>query len=395
MNGQLDCLPPTDSRNSCVDATPFVLHTRIVNGVGGGPEKTIVNSPRFLSQFGYRSACLYLHPADDPGIDDIARRAESAGAEFIPWIDGAPVDFGLVRRLQAFCRERNVAIWHAHDYKTNILGLLVRRRWSMKLVTTVHGWGVFSWKSPLYNAVGKGCLRFYDAVVSVSEDLHDESLRWKVAPARAHLIHNAIDTQVYRRTMERPAARQQFTLNSNGIVVAALGRLSAEKGFDLLIDAIADLRSTGLHITLWIGGEGPCRRALEMQIGKLQLHDSVHLAGHLADPRMMLQAADIFVLSSLREGLPNVVLEAMALETPVVSTRVAGIPSLITHNVSGLLVDIGDKSQLAREIMRLASDETLRQDLACHARERIVGSFDFEQRIRKVAKVYDSVLKLS
>lgn len=376
-------------------AFPFVLHTRVVSGVGGGPEKTILNSPRFLQELGYRSACLYLHPPNDPGFEVVAQRAASANAELIAVPDGAPLDFSIVRQLQDICRQRDVKIWHAHDYKTNLLGLLVRRRWPMKLVTTLHGWGVFSWKSPLYNTVGKACLRYYEAVVSVSQDLYDDSLRWRVAPARAHLIHNAIDTRHYRRTLDRLAARQQLGISADGLAVAALGRLSAEKGFDVLIECIAAMRRQGMAITLWIAGEGRCRTALEGQIARLKLENTVFLLGHVADPRILLQAADVFVLSSIREGLPNALLEAMALETPVISTRVAGVPSLITHNTHGLLTDIGDKQQLVDAIARLADDVDLRGRLAQAARDRIERSFDFRENMRNMARVYDLVLRSS
>jgi glycosyltransferase involved in cell wall biosynthesis len=372
---------------------PFVLHTRIVSGVGGGPEKTILNSPRFLRELGYRAACLYLYPPGDSHFDVVTQRAARADAELIGVPDGAPVDFGIVRQLQDLCRRRGVTIWHAHDYKTNFLGLLVRRRWPMKLVTTLHGWGVWSWKSPLYNTVGKACLRYYDAVVSVSQDLYDDSLRWRVAPERAHLIHNAIDTGEYRRTLDRSAARRQLGIAGNGLAIAALGRLSAEKGFDALIDCVAMLRSRGMAITLWIGGEGACRNALQRQIARLKLEDTVLLRGHVADPQIMLQAADIFVLSSLREGLPNAVLEAMALETPVIATRVAGVPSVITHGEHGLLVDIGDTGQLADAIARLATDAGLRARLAHAGRQRIEQSYDFRERMRKMARVYDLLLR--
>jgi len=376
----------------CSPEAPFVLHARIVTGVGGGPDKTILNSPRYLRALGYRAACFYLYPDGDPGMDGLCAQAQRLNAELIAWPDGKRLDFAIVRRLQALCRERNVSVWHAHDYKTNLLGLLVRRAWPLKLVTTLHGWG-FVRRNPLYVAVGKACLPFYDAVVSVSDDLYNDSLRWRVSRRRAHLIPNAIDVEQYRRVLSIDAARQQLGAPFDGVVLAALGRLAPEKGFDRLIDAVAQLRKSGLPLTLWIGGEGPCRDALQHQIRRLAADGYVHLLGHLADPRLMLQAADLFVLNSVREGLPNVVLEAMSLETPVIATRVAGVPALIQDGHQGLLIDMGNQDQLCQAIHRLARDPHLREQLAAAARQRIVTECDFETRMRKISAVYQNVLQ--
>lgn len=373
---------------------PLILHTRTVTGVGGGPEKTILNSPRYLRTLGFESACLYLYPDGDPGIEVLKQKANDATAELIAWPDGAPIDFALVRRLQEFCRARNVSVWHAHDYKTNVLGLLVRRRWPMQLVTTSHGWGVAGLKNRLYATVGKACLPLYDAVVAVSEDLHSSSRRWRVAEHRRHLISNAIDMTVYRRTLSREQARHQFLgADSDEILLAAVGRLSTEKGFHLLIDAVAELRRMGCAVTLVIGGEGGCRAALERQIQRLQLQPFVRLVGQVADPKILFQAADMFVLSSTKEGLPNVVLEAMALECPLVATRVAGVPSLVKDQVHGLLVDSGNVPQLVAAIDRLAKNPSLRDELARNAREHVVESFAFDKRMQKVAAVYDQLLR--
>ncbi len=373
---------------------PVILHTRIVSGAGGGPEKTILNSPRFLRKSGYECACLYLHPPGDLGIEMLKQKAIEADAEMIAWEDGAPIDLALVKRLQQFCRERNVAIWHAHDYKTNVLGLLVRRRWPMKLVTTTHGWVSYGLKTQLYHTAGKMCLPFHDAVIAVSEDLFLSSRRWLVSAERSFLVENAIDTDAYRRTLRCVEARRLLGAEkTDGFCIAALGRLEKEKGFDLLIDSVAEMRQRGHDITLWIGGEGTCRATLQEQIVRLGLRQHVQLLGQLDDPRILLQAADLFVLSSRREGLPNVVLEAMALECPVVSTRVAGVPRLIQDGVHGLLVDIGNVSQLIAATEKMIENPALRVELARGARDNVVESFAFDKRMKKVAAVYDQLLK--
>lgn len=372
---------------------PMVLHTRCVTGTGGGPEKTILNSPRFLEPLGYRAKCAYLHPPGDEGFRLLERRAEQAEAPLIGIDDRGPLDLRAAWRMVQLCREENVAIWHGHDYKSNALGLLARRWHPMKLVTTVHGWVQHTRRTPLYYRIDKYCLRRYDEVICVSQDLYAECLRLGVRQSRCHLIHNAIDIEDYRRSQEQTSARAQLSVSAGqGLLIGAMGRLSEEKGFDLLIRAVAQLRREGLDVALWIAGEGDCRDRLQSLIEELALGEHVQLLGHVDSPKTFYEAIDIFALSSLREGLPNVLLEAMALETPVLAARIAGVPSLVNDEGNGLLVEPGCVDALADGVRRLLLDEPLRKRLAGQARATIERSFSFQHRMEKIGELYDRVL---
>ncbi len=366
---------------------PFVLHTRVVSGAGGGPEKTILNSPRFLKDLGYTSACLYLHPPNDPGTEMLRSRAAKYGAEFIGIEDKGPFDFSLLRKLVKVCHERKVEIWHAHDYKSNVLGLLVKRRIpSLRLITTLHGWVQKTWKTPLYYTIDKFCLSRYDEVIAVSDDLFDQALKLRVPQEKLSLIHNGIDTQEFKRSMTREEARKALGMPTDAFLIGGLGRLSKEKGFDLLIRAVENLIQEGLDLELWIGGEGQQREKLEQQFSGTA-SGRVKLLGLIEDPKVFFQALDLFVLSSIREGLPNVLLEAMALETPVLSTRVAGIPSLIAHQEHGVLIDSASADELIGGIKALHGENPA--IMARNARTRIEADFDFQVRMQKIAAIYD------
>jgi glycosyltransferase involved in cell wall biosynthesis len=237
-------------------------------------------------------------------------------------------------------------------------------------------------------------LRHYDQVICVSEDLQEECLRHGVRPDRTCVIHNAIDTEQFRRTLSRTDAKLALQAPSSGLLLGAMGRLSDEKGFDLLIQAVVQLARQGHDFHLWIAGEGPCRSALESEIHRNMLGGRVKLLGLVPDPRLFLQATDVFVLSSLREGLPNVVLEAMAMETPVVATRVAGVPNLLMNGELGVLVEPRSVAGLVAGIAQLATDEQQRHRLAELARRKIEQDYSFEKRMRRVAALYDRLLGL-
>lgn len=371
---------------------PLVLDVRVVTGVGGGPEKTILNSPRFLPDLGYRQICTYLRPPGDDGFQSIRQRAADASAELCEIDDAGPFDWSVFRRALNLCRKYNAVIWHGHDYKSNLIGLWVRRHWPIKLVTTVHGWVRHTRRTPLYYAIDRCCLPRYDRVICVSDDLYRTCLQYGVRPQVCELIENAIDTEQFRRRYSVATAKQRLGLDPERRLIGAVGRLSPEKGFDVLISAVKQLHDEGVNVDLVILGEGDDRSRLESQVATLGLRNHVRLLGFQSDAHSYYEAFEVFALSSFREGLPNVVLEAMALETPVVSTAIAGVPKVIAHGQNGLLVPPGDAAALAEALRRVLIDDKLCHELAAKGRATIERRFCFQRRMEKVAGVYDSVL---
>ena len=138
------------------------------------------------------------------------------------------------------------------------------------------------------------------------KDLHQQCLGAGVAPHRCILIENAIDTSVYRRQLDLAESKRRLGFAPARILIGAVGRLAAEKNFRGLIKAMHQLQARGLYADLVIIGDGNQRGELESLIGQLGLQGRVRLLGYRADMIELYQAMDIFVLSSLREGLPNV-----------------------------------------------------------------------------------------
>ena len=369
---------------------PVVLDARVVTGAGGGPDKTILNSPRFLAAAGYRMLCAYMHPPGDPGFDTVRQRAARWEAPLLSIPDRGAWDWRVLPQFLEICRRERVAIWHGHDYKSNLIGLLLRPFWPMRLITTVHGW--VDRRVRLYYGIDRLCLRHYERVICVSEDLHEECLGRGVEKGRCVLIENGIDTRQFSRGLATDEAKASLGIPSRHLVVGAVGRLSAEKGFDVLIRAADRLLRAGLDLELLIAGEGDQEPRLRALISELGREDRVRLLGFRADTHDLYQAMDVFALTSLREGLPNAVLEAMALEVPVVSTRIAGIPRLIRHEENGLLVAPGSVDELVPALARLLESAELRDRLRHEGRSTIEKRYSFETRMQKIRALYDQLL---
>jgi len=371
-----------------------VLHTRVVTETGGGPDKTILQSARHAADSKYWLAAAYMHPPDDPGFETVRQRAAEAGAPLIGITDRGALDWRVIREMLKLCRRLDVRIWHAHDYKSNFLGLVLRPLHRMKLITTVHGWGVQFGRTPLYYAIDRRCLRRYDHVICVSDDLYQSVAQLGVRRKRMTHIDNAIDDAVFTR--RRPAAqtdlRRELGAPPGRLVVGAMGRLMPEKHFDLLIDCVGELLKEGLDLELWIAGDGQLRGQLQALIAQRNLQERVRLLGFVKDTIAFHESLDVFALSSRREGLPNVVLEAAAMRTAIVSTRVAGIPSMLTHGTNALLCDVEDPRGLTEQLRAVLTDASLRERLAAAARELIGSRYSFRRRMKRMFEIYDRVL---
>jgi glycosyltransferase involved in cell wall biosynthesis len=369
-----------------------VLEARVVTESGGGPDKTILNSPRFLTSAGYRTICAYMHPPADPGFEQLRLRAKACRAPLLSLPDRGPFDWRIVVQLLRICRAERVSIWHGHEYKSNILGLLLRRFWPMRLITTVHGWDKDTRRAQIYFAIDRLCLPYYERVVCVSEELREKCLACGVPPNRCVLIENAIDTETYSRQLTGVQAKDKLGFSPDRFLIGAVGRLSSEKGFEVLIRSVNQLLKAGAAVDLAIIGEGDQRPALEACITELGCGAHVRLIGYRRDPLDVYEALDAFVLSSFHEGLPNVVLEAMAMGVPVVATRVGGVPGLIRHEENGLLVEPHAVEDLIRALTRLVADPALRVSLQRAGRKTVEGRYSFATRMQKIRALYDGLL---
>lgn len=270
---------------------------------------------------------------------------------------------GVVRTLLAHARALNIDVLHSHGYKANILLGPIPRRIRGPMISTLHGWTGAPRFSALwlYERLDYWAIRRIDAVVAVTRSMLSLPVLKRVAPSRRHLIENGIPSLNVRladlKAGSVAALPTALTdLMSRAPTLIAIGRLSPEKAFGNLIDAVAVARATGpAAFKLVIAGEGPERAALTAKIASLGLQDVVLMPGYLEGAERLLQHAAGFVMSSLTEGLPLVLLEAMQWRVPILATAVGAIPELLDGGARGQLVAPGSVDELVQGLHRLVS----------------------------------------
>ena len=230
-----------------------------------------------------------------------------------------------------------------------------------------------------------------DAFVVISQEIDQELTTLGVPAAKRAYIPNGVDTDLFRPlpTLERNRLRADLQLPVDAPIVVYLGRLTAEKRVDHLLDIWPDIRMTFPQAELLIVGTGPEEARLRTQSASMA---GVRLTGQINDSRRYLQASDVFVLPSATEGLSNSLLEALSCGLPVLATSVGGTPDVISHEKNGFLIPPDDLSALQVGLITLLSDPSLRTRLGSGGRQRILTAYSLDSVAVSLDALYSSLL---
>lgn len=373
-----------------------VEHVITKLAVGGAQESALVTCSG-LSFREFDQQLLTGAEVDEEG--DLFAEAGAAGVEVVvvpplvraidPWRDLAAVVW-LVRHF----RERRPHVVHTHSSKAGILGRLAAVVAGVPVVVhSVHGWSFHDHMSNpslwLVSLVERVAAELTDVlVIEARTDLRKGLDRGIGHEGKYRLIRNGIDLERFLDdVIDRSQARRSLGLPDDVPVVGTVGRLAEQKAPFAMVDAMAELlREHPEARFVWVG-DGPLRHETEDRARSLGIDDSFILAGVRRDIPRVLRAFDVFALSSLWEGLPRTVTEAMASEVPVVATQVDGLTDAVTPGENGLLVPPADPGALAESIDAVLASPALAHKLRAGGRKRAL-EFDRREMLRRIAAVY-------
>jgi glycosyltransferase involved in cell wall biosynthesis len=231
-------------------------------------------------------------------------------------------------------------------------------------------------------------------VIAVSNTVRDAEIRNAGAsPDRVVTIYNGIAQQETAIDRDKAASqlRAEFHLADEARVIVVVGRLHPQKGHEQLLKCFAAIRADDPSPYLLIVGDGPLREVLNRHAHNLDVAPYVIFAGNRQSPMELVAGADVFVLPSLWEGMPNAILEAMLVGTPVVATHVGGVSELLDET-SGLVVPPGDIDALTHAVKQVLTDRTLADSLSVHAQERVAQHFTIARTQQQIEQIYDELL---
>jgi glycosyltransferase involved in cell wall biosynthesis len=371
-----------------------VLELRSVRGTGGGPEKTILRGAAHADPARVAVTVCYVRDRRDRDFA-IDRRAHELGVDYVEIPERHSFDPSVWGALRRLVRERDIQIVHSHEYKTNLLAWLLARRDGVIPLSTVHGWfGCETARERVYYAVDKRLLSRFPRLIAVSGPIAAE-LRRTGCRGAITILPNGIDEAAFRRQLgRRDAVRRQLGIRADQFVIGAVGRLERQKRFDLLLEAVAQIRRHHSELAVVVVGDGGLRDELLRVRSRLELDDACIFLGHRPDVADLHNGFDLLVQSSDDEGSPNVVLEAMALETPVVVTNAGGTSDLIVNGVHGRIVPCSDRAALAAAIECAAGDPPSLASMAAAARRRVEREFSFAKRMERVEAIYEELVSV-
>jgi len=270
-------------------------------------------------------------------------------------------------------------------------GMVISQLLELPFTLTTHAYDIYSHKNDLLAMT----TRMTDRVVTIS-DCNKEAILDRSAglrPERIEVIRCGIDMDLFQQRDGRP--------ENHVFQITAVGSLIEKKGHECLIRACRELKARGLQFRCVIIGEGKLKQPLQALIQDLELDDNVTLLGAQtqASVRDRLAKSDLFALACVidetgeRDGIPVAMMEALAMEVPVVSTPVSGIPELIRHEETGLLVPQNDPIVLAEALIRLAKDEPLRRKLGKNGRSLVEREHDIRKNAGRLAGLFQQVIE--
>lgn len=369
--------PPTPGRKVF-----YVSHHSTI--VGGG-EISLLTLIKGLRRTSWKPTLVV------PELGPLADLAGEAGASVLqapmPTLRRpGPKVLASVRAIRKQMSERQPDIVHANGTRAMFYGGLGARAagcpsiWHLRIVEP----------DPRFDAL---LIRLASASIANSEAARQRLARWPSSWQRCRVIPNGIDLATFVATADPRVTRERLGLGADATVVVSVSRLVDFKRLDLLLEAVARLRPLHPQLACVIVGEGPAEADLRERAAQDDLEGAVTFAGHRPDIANVLSACDMFVLTSPVESFARTVIEAMAMEVPVVAPAAGGPAEIVAHEATGLLVTPANAAALADAIARLLGDSRLGKRLAAAARRRVEEKYSQQTHTELVLDYYEELLE--
>jgi len=357
-----------------------------------GPGKTILESIARYDKSQYQ-AYLGIFLLKNETENAYCQAAENREVEVVPIRSSHQLDPRVISETISVIKKMEIDLVLTHGYKADIFGVIAAKMSGLPVISTAHGWITNNLKSKVYVALQARALRYADGVIAVSPSIKEILLGMKVPEERIELIYNGIVMENYDPEKAGSAGlRQQFSIDDSAVIVGYVGRLSPEKGQKDFITAMSRIVEECPEAHCVLVGDGPSKDDLVAYVSRLGLEKNIHFTGHLTDVVSVYKEIDVFALTSHTEGFPNVLLEALCMDVPVLATDVGGVASIVHPKETGLLVKPGDISGIVDGVVELIKDKEKAALYARNGKDMVCKHYTFNARLNKVQDYYRKIL---
>lgn len=380
---------------------PRVMDLRGTYKGGGGPDKTVLNSAAQHDPRRVYVLVVYLRQPHDHEFR-IHEMAQKLGIDYTDLYDRSILDLDCLRGLVRLIREHRLELLHAHDDKTLLYAFLLRLMLpGLRILYTCHshadtGRGDFPSLLPYLKSMARQRLQillmrgFLKPIITVSNDTKERLVAKGLDPSGVAVLYNGIDTAAWRRSGGAPVLRKELGVAGDGLLVGTVARITPEKDLGTFYEVARRVaqKLPGTRFVIVGDGYGDELARARAEVARLGLEEVVHFTGHRNDLRDVYLSFDLFLMTSLTEGLPNTLLEAMALGVPSVATDVGGVAELLLDGEGGFVAPARDVEALTRRVLELLGTPEMRERFSQQCRERIEGHFTFSHRVRLMEDYY-------
>lgn len=378
--GELDVAPAT--------SRPIrVLHLRDSPWVDG-PGRTILETGSHLdpARVGFHIGVLVAkREGEHPLVDSAKQRGISVTA----LADHGRLDRELIDPILQIIDARQIDLLHTSEFRSNLIAQIIkRRRPKLQMVATAHGWIANTLRRRITRVLDKMMFRRFDHVILVSEATRSLVPRWWLPDSQATVLRNALVLKSYGSEIVNKPRRP---IDPNSATLVNVGRLSPEKGQEMLLNALHALTPRWPNLKLKFAGIGPLEQQLRETARQLGLEERVEFVGYVKEMPRLYADIDLVVQSSFTEGLPNVILEAAYLRVPIVATAVGGTAEVIAHEESGWLIQ-PTLEQLTDGIAQFLERPQDFVRMAERAHQGILQNYSFDVRTEKLTQIYERLV---
>ena len=369
-----------------------ILHL-IDSGGLYGAENVIINLSTCLKKRGHRSVIgSFLY--DGKPKQEVGVRAADLGLDTAFFYMNNKIDIAVVTKIARYCKQNGIQIIHSHGYKPSIMCFVINLIYGIPYVVTCHLWYLRNLRLRIYAYLEKLTMFKAKAIIGVSQDIVNRLEKVGVPSKKLSLIHNGIDVDLYSKVEASSAIelRNRLGLQKNSFIIGSLGRLTEQKDYKTLVKAASEILKEENDVEFIVAGEGHLKKELISLTKQLEIETKFHFVGFQKEIPCLLTLMDIFVLSSLDEGLPMALLEAMAAKRPIVTTAVGAIPTLITEGVNGRIIHQKNAMHIKNILLSLKIDSEQRTQLAKSAFNLVNSMFSNDQMTKNYLDIYAPIL---
>ncbi len=367
-----------------------VLHL-ISGGDTGGAKTHLISLMKGLDKLVEAKVICFI---EDVFYEDLKRE----GIDIEVYEQKSRSDMSVVGRLVEKINNESYDIVHCHGARANFVGMFLKRKIKIPMLTTIHSDYKLDFKDSFYKnlvftTLNTFALKRFNYFIAISDTFKELLVSRGFKKDSIYIAYNGIDLEFKPEIVSKEVFLNKYNIaDNNESFIGIVARLDKVKDHETFIKAAKEILDKRNDVQFLIAGTGNNEESLRNLVDDYKINDNIHFLGHIEDPYSMFNAIDINVLTSLSESFPYTILEGAMMKKPIISTRVGGVNKLIENDVNGYIIDIGNYNELAEKLDILLDDKEKTREMGENLYKKVEENFSSESMARSHLEIYEDII---